>query len=87
LGHYNESGSEAGRSSITARDLHRIIQRVSGDNDYVADTGRGNSMKNYNRLILVGVAVIVFLAGKIAAAETVAETPSEEVKIVAYLDF
>jgi hypothetical protein len=40
-------------------------------------------MKNHKRLIFVGVAVFVFLAGKIAASETVAELPSEEVKIVA----
>jgi hypothetical protein len=67
-----------------ARDLRRIVQRVSGDNDYLADMGRSNSMKNHKRLIFVGVAVFVFLAGKIAASETVAEIPSEEVKIVAY---
>jgi hypothetical protein len=70
-----------------ARDPHRIIQHVSGDNDDIADMGRSNSMKNHKRLIFVGVAFFVFLAGKIAASETVAEIPSEEVKIVACLDF
>jgi hypothetical protein len=57
---------------------------VSGDNDYVADMGRSNSMKNHKKLIFVGVAVFVLLAGKIAAPETVADIPSEEEKIVAY---
>ena len=60
------------------------MQGVSGDKDYVADLRRSNSMKNHKRLIFVGVAVFVFLAGKITASETVAEIPSEEVKIVAY---
>jgi hypothetical protein len=67
-----------------ARDLHPIMQRFSGDNDYVADIERSDSMKNHKRLIFVGVAFFVFIAGKISATETVAEIPSEEVKIVAY---
>ena len=41
-------------------------------------------MKNHKRIIFVGVAVFVLLAGKIAASETVAEIPSEEEKVVAY---
>ncbi|KPK19765.1 MAG: hypothetical protein AMK69_23830 [Nitrospira bacterium SG8_3] len=41
-------------------------------------------MKNHKKLIFVGLVVFVFLAGKIAASETVAEIPSEEAKIVAY---
>lgn len=41
-------------------------------------------MKNHKKLILFGVAVFVFLAGKIAPPETVAEISSGEVKIVAY---
>jgi hypothetical protein len=46
--------------------------------------GRSKSMKNHKRIIFVGIAIFVLLAGKIAASETVAEIPSEEVKIVAY---
>lgn len=45
---------------------------------------RDNSMNNDKRLILVGVAFLVFLGGAMAAPETVAETSCGEVKIVAY---
>ena len=41
-------------------------------------------MKNHQRLFLVGFAVCVFLVGEIAASETGAEIPSEELKIIAY---
>ena len=41
-------------------------------------------MKNHKRLIFVGLAGFVFLAGKIAASERGTEIPSEEVKIIAY---
>jgi hypothetical protein len=41
-------------------------------------------MKHHKGLILVGFAVFVFLAGKIAASERGAEIPAEGVKIIAY---
>jgi len=52
--------------------------------NHVVDMRGDSSMKNDKRLILVGVAFFVFLAGTLAAPETVAEIPCGEVKIVAY---
>jgi hypothetical protein len=61
-----------------------MTERVHGDSDYVTDMGRCNAMKRHKKLIIVGVAVFLLVVGNTAASETVAENPSEEVKIVAY---
>jgi hypothetical protein len=82
----NKGCSEEGRF-LTLDDGQRSAPgnaRFGCGQNHLADMRRNNSMKNDKRLIFVGVAFLVFLAGTMAAPETVAEISCGEVKFVAY---